>query len=86
MSGAGNTLIGIIISLSTSAFDAIGLNLMRKDHVNNMKLPVDQRRPEFKRKIWVMGLVFYVGSQLFGSTGALCKSVPYKIIRKQIIA
>lgn len=73
MSSAGNTVIGIIVSLSASALDAIGLNLMRKDHVANMQLPESQRRPDFKRKLWLLGLIFYVGSQLFGSTVALCE-------------
>ena len=64
--------IGVLVSLCASLVDAIGINLQRRDHVRNARLPPDQQRHECKRLTWHIGFYMYIGSQLFGSTAALC--------------
>lgn len=81
-----NGLIGVIVSLTASAVDAIGLNLQRRDHVQNASLPPEQQRHECKRVTWHMGFFLYVGSQVFGSTAALCKLPYFKAFFSDILS
>jgi hypothetical protein len=68
-----HAFIGVIISLTASCIDAIGINLQRRDHVQNAMRSPEQQRHECKRLTWHVGFYMYIGSQLFGSSLALCK-------------
>ncbi|ORX95453.1 hypothetical protein K493DRAFT_219136 [Basidiobolus meristosporus CBS 931.73] len=66
-----NYVIGFTVSLCASIADAFGANLMKRDHARNEALPPEQRKHEFLRWGWHLGLLCYVGSQVVGSTIAL---------------
>ncbi|ORX91639.1 hypothetical protein K493DRAFT_378351 [Basidiobolus meristosporus CBS 931.73] len=70
-STALNYIIGFAVSLCASIIDAFGTNLMKRDHSRNAALPPEQRKHEFLRWGWLLGLFCYVGSQVIGSTIAL---------------
>ncbi|KAK9720402.1 hypothetical protein K7432_004199 [Basidiobolus ranarum] len=64
-------IIGFIVSLAASFLNALGLNIMKRDHSRNEALPVEYQRHEFLRVSWHIGLYLYAGSQMFGNTIAL---------------
>ncbi|KAI9226992.1 MAG: hypothetical protein DHS80DRAFT_4764, partial [Piptocephalis tieghemiana] len=64
-------LIGFSVSIISSMANALGLNLLQKDFVQNEQRPPSRRRREFLRPGWYLGLALYIGSQLFGNTIAL---------------
>lgn len=58
--------LGILASLAASFFDALGLNIQRRDHLVAQKK--SKPRHECCRPAWHLGLYIYCGSQAFGST------------------
>src|SRR5690348_8637752 len=61
--------IGVIISLTASCLDALGLNIQKRDH---LKASVATKpRHECLRINWHLGLYLYCGSQAIGNTVAL---------------
>ncbi|KAI9007468.1 hypothetical protein CLU79DRAFT_778493 [Phycomyces nitens] len=66
-----NLVIGIFVSLAASFLDALGLNILKLDHVKESKRDADQQRNDCGRPLWHIGLYTYIGSQLIGSTIAL---------------
>lgn len=51
--------------------DALGLNLLKLDHVRESKKDTRQQRTDCGRPLWHVGLYTYIASQLIGSTIAL---------------
>lgn len=51
--------------------DALGLNILKLDHVKEAQRDKDQQRGDCGRPLWHMGLYTYIASQLIGSTIAL---------------
>lgn len=51
--------------------DALGLNLLKLDHVRESRKDIRQQRNDCGRPLWHMGLYTYIASQLIGSTIAL---------------
>jgi hypothetical protein len=74
---AGSTpidfVIGFLVSLGASTLNALGLNLLKLDHVRNSKKIDIQQRHDCGRPMWHFGLYLYIASQLIGSTIALSK-------------
>ncbi|KAI8099831.1 magnesium transporter NIPA-domain-containing protein [Halteromyces radiatus] len=66
---AVNFVIGVFVSLGASFMDALGLNILKLDHVKEGNKPT--RRGDCGRPLWHIGLYTYVASQLIGSTIAL---------------
>ncbi|ORX85280.1 hypothetical protein K493DRAFT_238760 [Basidiobolus meristosporus CBS 931.73] len=64
-------LIGFIVSLAASFLNALGLNIMKRDHSRNEALSTELQKHEFLRVNWHIGLYLYAGSQMFGNTIAL---------------
>ncbi|CCA66332.1 hypothetical protein PIIN_00018 [Serendipita indica DSM 11827] len=64
-------IIGTAIILVASIMNAGGLNLVKMDMIRTMELPRHQRRKDFLRPLWLIGMVLYIASQLIGSTLAL---------------
>ncbi|KAI8888447.1 hypothetical protein K501DRAFT_329807 [Backusella circina FSU 941] len=64
-------VIGIFVSLGASFMDALGLNILKLDHVKESKRAQDQQRGDCGRPLWHIGLYTYIASQLIGSTIAL---------------
>ncbi|EAU91775.2 hypothetical protein CC1G_04543 [Coprinopsis cinerea okayama7 len=64
-------MIGLSIILLASIMNAAGLNLTKYDHVRMSALPKSERRKDWMRPIWLLGMLLYILSQLIGSTLAL---------------
>jgi hypothetical protein len=64
-------IIGFSIILVASIMNAGGLNLVKLDMVRTMALPKAQRRRDWLRPLWLIGMILYIASQLIGSTLAL---------------
>ncbi|KAI8336126.1 magnesium transporter, partial [Chlamydoabsidia padenii] len=68
---AVNFVIGVFVSLGASFMDALGLNILKLDHVKEGQKDAATRRGDCGRPLWHIGLYTYVASQLIGSTIAL---------------
>ncbi|KAJ8660140.1 hypothetical protein O0I10_003999 [Lichtheimia ornata] len=66
-----NFVIGIFVSLGASFLDALGLNLLKLDHVKEAQKSASEQRSDCGRPLWHIGLYTYIASQLIGSTIAL---------------
>ncbi|KAI8578362.1 hypothetical protein K450DRAFT_247536 [Umbelopsis ramanniana AG] len=64
-------VIGFLVSLGASTLNALGLNLLKLDHVRNAKKLDTEQRHDCGRPMWHFGLYLYIASQLIGSTIAL---------------
>ncbi|GAN03279.1 conserved hypothetical protein [Mucor ambiguus] len=64
-------VIGVFVSLGASFMDALGLNILKLDHVKEAKRDKEHQRGDCGRPLWHMGLYTYIASQLIGSTIAL---------------
>jgi hypothetical protein len=53
--------------------DALGLNVLKLDHVRESQRDISRQRNDCGRPLWHMGLYTYIASQLIGSTIALSK-------------
>ncbi|CAG8681100.1 10417_t:CDS:2 [Cetraspora pellucida] len=71
MSEILNFVIGFLVSFAASVMNAVGLNLLKLDHVKNLHKPSESQRHECGRPLWHFGLYLYIMSQLVGSTIAL---------------
>ena len=72
-------LIGLAITIAASVLNAAGLNLTKLDLNRNSLLSPDQRKRDWLRPLWVLGLLMYIISQLVGSTLALQYRALYAI-------
>ncbi|ORE17990.1 hypothetical protein BCV71DRAFT_180419 [Rhizopus microsporus] len=61
--------IGVFVSLGASFMDALGLNILKLDHVKEANR--EKQRGDCSRPLWHIGLYTYIASQLIGSTIAL---------------
>ncbi|KAJ8293914.1 hypothetical protein OF846_003168 [Rhodotorula toruloides] len=68
---ATDFVIGLFITLAASLTNALGLNITKLDYTRQEALPPSQRRPDFLRIYWLLGLGLYIASQVVGSTLAL---------------
>ncbi|KAI8376219.1 uncharacterized protein BYT42DRAFT_573821 [Radiomyces spectabilis] len=66
-----NFVIGIFVSLAASFMDALGLNILKLDHVRAEMKEAHEKRGDCGRPLWHIGLYTYIASQLIGSTIAL---------------
>ncbi|TFK25670.1 hypothetical protein FA15DRAFT_638875 [Coprinopsis marcescibilis] len=64
-------MIGFLIILLASIMNAAGLNLTKLDHVRMSSIPKAERRKDWQRPLWLLGMLLYIMSQLIGSTLAL---------------
>ncbi|GAA5904157.1 hypothetical protein JCM6882_003963 [Rhodosporidiobolus microsporus] len=64
-------VIGLLITIGASLANALGLNILKLDFNRQEAIPSSQRRPDFLRPYWLLGLVLYIASQVLGSTLAL---------------
>lgn len=61
--------IGVFVSFGASFLDALGLNVLKLDHVKESRK--ERQRGDCSRPLWHIGLYTYIGSQVIGSTIAL---------------
>ncbi|KAJ7703114.1 hypothetical protein B0H17DRAFT_922465 [Mycena rosella] len=64
-------IIGLAIILLSSVLNAAGLNLTKLDHVRTSVIPKANRKRDWARPLWLLGMLLYILSQLIGSTLAL---------------
>ncbi|KAI0093398.1 hypothetical protein BDY19DRAFT_923533 [Irpex rosettiformis] len=64
-------IIGLGIVTLASLMNAAGLNLTKLDHVRTSAIPKAERKHDWLRPLWLLGMVLYIISQLIGSTLAL---------------
>ncbi|KAI8642785.1 magnesium transporter NIPA-domain-containing protein [Parasitella parasitica] len=64
-------VIGVFVSLAASFMDALGLNVLKLDHVKEARRDKEHQRGDCGRPLWHLGLYTYIASQLIGSTIAL---------------
>ncbi|GBC07519.1 hypothetical protein RclHR1_07500004 [Rhizophagus clarus] len=63
-----NFVIGIVIAISTSFIQSLGLTIQRKSHVLNENItPKELRRSACKRPLWHLGFDTYIISNIVGS-------------------
>ncbi|KAH9830710.1 uncharacterized protein C8Q71DRAFT_716260 [Rhodofomes roseus] len=53
-------IIGLAIILLASILNAAGLNLTKLDHVRTSAIPKAQRRRDWLRPLWLLGMVLYI--------------------------
>lgn len=64
-------MVGLLITLAAAATNALGLNVSKLDYNRQAVLPPNQRKPDWQRPFWILGLALYIASQVVGSTLAL---------------
>ncbi|GAA5915969.1 hypothetical protein JCM5296_000496 [Sporobolomyces johnsonii] len=64
-------IIGLLITIAASLANALGLNITKLDFTRQEALPPAERRPDYLRPFWLLGIILYIGSQVLGSTLAL---------------
>ncbi|MBW0513565.1 hypothetical protein O181_053280 [Austropuccinia psidii MF-1] len=62
-----NLPIGITLGLIASFIQSIGLTIQRKSHLQNQKLPLHKRKPDYSRPIWLIGFTIYFTFNILGS-------------------
>jgi hypothetical protein len=55
-----NAIIGLLIVLGASVFNALGLNLTKLDHQQQQGIPKASRRREYLRPLWLGGMGIYM--------------------------
>src|ERR1700754_992148 len=61
--------IGILVGLTSTAVQSLGLTLQRKTHIlEEEKGPHDVRRPPHRRRGWQLGMAMFIVSNIVGST------------------
>src|SRR5688572_16865989 len=61
-------IIGIIVAVSTSFVQSLGLTIQRKSHVLNENIyPKELRRSACRRPLWHLGFDTYILSNIVGS-------------------
>ncbi|GAA6003681.1 hypothetical protein JCM10207_003544 [Rhodosporidiobolus poonsookiae] len=63
--------VGFLITIGASLANALGLNIQKLDFTRQEALPPNQRKPDFLRPYWLLGIILYIASQVVGSTLAL---------------
>ncbi|KAL7424060.1 hypothetical protein Q5752_001645 [Cryptotrichosporon argae] len=66
-----NMLVGLLIVLVASLFNALGLNLTKLDHTQQQNVSRRQRRPPWTRLMWLGGMGVYITLTAVGSPLAL---------------
>lgn len=64
-------VVGLLITVGASLTTALSLNITKLDLSRQEAIPPSQRRPDYLRPFWLVGLVLYIASQVVGSTLAL---------------
>lgn len=71
--------VGITVGLVTSFIQSAGLTMQRKSHLMNESLPEEEKRPERKRPLWLIGFAIFITSNILGSVFQIA-SLPVVIL------
>ncbi|GAA5834068.1 hypothetical protein JCM9279_004206 [Rhodotorula babjevae] len=58
---------GIVIGLVASFVQSLGLTVQRLSHISNERQPIDQRRRDWQRPLWLVGFAVFILSNVFGT-------------------
>ncbi|KPV78400.1 uncharacterized protein RHOBADRAFT_33080, partial [Rhodotorula graminis WP1] len=58
---------GIVIGLVASFVQSLGLTVQRLSHISNEQQPVDKRRRDWQRPLWLAGFAVFILSNVFGT-------------------
>ncbi|KAJ1311514.1 hypothetical protein OPQ81_010000 [Rhizoctonia solani] len=59
--------LGITIGLLASCVQSLGLTVQRKSHLLNQACPEEDRRPDYRRPLWLVGFGIFISSNILGS-------------------
>ncbi|CAE6494284.1 unnamed protein product [Rhizoctonia solani] len=59
--------LGITIGLLASCVQSLGLTVQRKSHLLNQACPEEDRRPDYRRPLWLLGFGIFISSNILGS-------------------
>ncbi|KAH7345066.1 hypothetical protein B0J17DRAFT_638186 [Rhizoctonia solani] len=59
--------LGITIGLLASCVQSLGLTVQRKSHLLNQACTEEDRRPDYRRPLWLVGFGIFISSNILGS-------------------
>lgn len=59
--------LGITIGLLSSCVQSLGLTVQRKSHLQNQARSEEDRRPDYRRPLWLLGFGIFISSNVLGS-------------------
>ncbi|CUA76662.1 hypothetical protein RSOLAG22IIIB_02129 [Rhizoctonia solani] len=59
--------LGITIGLLASCVQSLGLTMQRKSHLLNQACSEEDRRPDYRRPLWLLGFGIFISSNILGS-------------------
>ncbi|CAE6510699.1 unnamed protein product [Rhizoctonia solani] len=59
--------LGITIGLLASCVQSLGLTVQRKSHLLNQACSEEDRRPDYRRPLWLLGFGIFISSNILGS-------------------
>lgn len=59
--------LGITIGLLASFVQSLGLTVQRKSHVMNQACAEEDRKPDYRRPLWLIGFGIFISSNILGS-------------------
>ncbi|KAG8749046.1 hypothetical protein FRC12_013602 [Ceratobasidium sp. 428] len=59
--------LGITIGLLASFVQSLGLTVQRKSHLLNQACSEEDRRPDYRRPLWLIGFGIFISSNILGS-------------------
>ncbi|KAJ4297773.1 hypothetical protein N0V90_005668 [Kalmusia sp. IMI 367209] len=68
LSAGASIAIGVIVGLTSTCIQSIGLTLQRKSHLLEEEKEDYERRPTYKRRRWQLGMLMFVVANIVGST------------------
>ena len=63
---AVSTLLGVLAACAVCSIDAIGINILRRDHVQLESRPPHLRPAFFRRPKWILGMSMHGLVQIIG--------------------
>ncbi|EUC66880.1 magnesium transporter NIPA protein [Rhizoctonia solani AG-3 Rhs1AP] len=59
--------LGITVGLLASCVQSLGLTVQRKSHLLNQACSEEDRRPDYRRPLWLLGFGIFISSNILGS-------------------
>ncbi|SHO77033.1 Uncharacterized protein MSYG_1373 [Malassezia sympodialis ATCC 42132] len=59
--------LAVGIGLVASFVQSLGLTVQRRSHLQNESLPEDMRKSEWRRPLWIIGFVVFLGANISGT-------------------
>ena len=59
--------LAVGIGLIASFIQSLGLTIQRRSHVQNQRLPESERQSEWRRPMWIAGIVVFLSANISGT-------------------